>query len=385
MVRRALGWSLTLVGILSASPLQTQEPPLRVLSQPQAVFEVGLYEASALHELTNGNVMLLDRQGGDLYLLDSQLRLIRQVGRRGNGPNEFPCPHRLFSLPGDSTAILECLTQQVKVLAPDGIVVRQRPGRGCGAAQTAGFRPVTSTDRQGRFYSEAPLTGTPPRRRGGGAEEVAIVRWTESCQVDTVAWMPVPSDARIAQVGGRRVAAPEQAPFASFPQWAVMPDGSVRVAHLDPYRVDTYRDGALVTQGRDLRYQPVRVTEAHRREWREEQSVPQTVMNISRDMAVRFDRRVIPFTEPRNWPRQLPPFLSGAVHASAEGILWVQRTSEAGTPPIFDLLSAAGSVVARVQLPLGQRLVGFGRGVVYLAGLNDDELEVLERYRIPGS
>lgn len=383
MVRRTLGWSLTLVGILSASPLQTQEPPLRVLSQPQAVFEVGLYEASELHELTNGNVMLLDRQGGDLYLLDSQLRLIRQVGRRGNGPNEFPCPHRLFSLPGDSTAILECLTQQVKVLAPDGTVVRQRPGRGCHAAQAAGFRPVTATDRQGRFYSEAPLTGTPPR--GRSAQEVAIVRWTEGCQVDTVAWMPLPSDARVAQVGGRRVAAPGQAPFASFPQWAVMPDGSVMVAHLDPYRVDTYRDGVLVTRGREIRFQSVRVTEAHRREWREEQSVPQSVMNVSRDMAVRFDRRVLPFAEPRNWPRQLPPFLPGAVHVSSEGRLWVQRTTAAGAPSVFDVFSDSGAVVARVQLPPGRRLVGFGRGVVYLAGLNDDELEVLERYRIPGS
>jgi hypothetical protein len=40
-------------------------------------------------------------------------------------------------------------------------------------------------------------------------------------------------------------------------------------------------------------------------------------------------------------------------------------------------------VVGRVALPADTRLVGFGNGTVYLARSDEDDLQYLQRYRLP--
>ena len=92
----------------------------------------------------------------------------------------------------------------------------------------------------------------------------------------------------------------------------------------------------------------------------------------------------MPFAEPTEWPRDLPPFLAGALSMGLDGRLWVQRTTAAGAPPTFDVFDAAGRLAERVTLPARTRLVGHGRGVVYLVRIDEDDLEYLERYRLVG-
>jgi len=43
---------------------------------------------------------------------------------------------------------------------------------------------------------------------------------------------------------------------------------------------------------------------------------------------------------------------------------------------------ADGMQIRKVILPVGRRLVGFGKGVVYLRETTKDELQYLEQYRI---
>lgn len=89
-----------------------------------------------------------------------------------------------------------------------------------------------------------------------------------------------------------------------------------------------------------------------------------------------------PFTEPPSWPKHLPPFLSDArVEFAPDGTLWLERSlASPDDAPTYDLIDRVGRVSARVRLPPGRRLLGFGRGSVYVVRRDEFDLEYLERY-----
>ncbi|HEY4319827.1 MAG TPA: hypothetical protein VGM77_01510 [Gemmatimonadales bacterium] len=67
------------------------------------------------------------------------------------------------------------------------------------------------------------------------------------------------------------------------------------------------------------------------------------------------------------------------------GMLWIARERVRGDlVPHYDVVAEGRGVVAHVNLPTGTRLIGFGRGVVYLAHLEAGS-EYLERYPMPKS
>ena len=65
-----------------------------------------------------------------------------------------------------------------------------------------------------------------------------------------------------------------------------------------------------------------------------------------------------------------PPFSAGAARADADGNLWIRTTPSTPIPggPVYDIVSSAGELADRLQIPQGYALVGFGKGkVVYLS------------------
>jgi hypothetical protein len=59
----------------------------------------------------------------------------------------------------------------------------------------------------------------------------------------------------------------------------------------------------------------------------------------------------------------------------------VSRHVASDAPPTYDVIDNSGKVVSRVVLPKRTRLVGFGNGTVYLARIDEDDLQYLQRYR----
>jgi hypothetical protein len=88
--------------------------------------------------------------------------------------------------------------------------------------------------------------------------------------------------------------------------------------------------------------------------------------------------------EPTDWPEVKPPFTAGAAIAAPNGTVWVLRTRAAKDKiPTYDVFDATGKVVNRVALPADTRLLGFGNGTAYLARSDEDDLQYLQRYRMP--
>jgi hypothetical protein len=78
-----------------------------------------------------------------------------------------------------------------------------------------------------------------------------------------------------------------------------------------------------------------------------------------------------------------PPFTDVMPRMGPDQSLWVERSLPAGAPRMFDVFDASGRPSLRVHLPPGRRLVSVGRAGIYLAAVNADGLETLERYQLP--
>lgn len=94
-------------------------------------------------------------------------------------------------------------------------------------------------------------------------------------------------------------------------------------------------------------------------------------------------------TQPRDpsavpdWPAVLPPFRTGAIPA-ADGKIWIERTLHAGAEHLrYDVVDRTGTLVARVNLGLQERIVGFGRVTVYTVLTDDDGIQRLRRHPLP--
>ena len=62
--------------------------------------------------------------------------------------------------------------------------------------------------------------------------------------------------------------------------------------------------------------------------------------------------------------------------------LGVERYVASGDDPQFDVFDENGQKQGELKLPAGRQLVGFGDGTVYLARIDEDDLQWLERYRM---
>jgi hypothetical protein len=92
---------------------------------------------------------------------------------------------------------------------------------------------------------------------------------------------------------------------------------------------------------------------------------------------------------PMVFPDMKPPMPSSGVTAMFDlnGNLWVARERVHGDAvPHYDIIAEGKGLIARINLPVGTRLVGFGKNAIYLARSEDTTTgpsDWLERYAMP--
>jgi hypothetical protein len=100
-------------------------------------------------------------------------------------------------------------------------------------------------------------------------------RWNPtSCGRDTLAFLPNPlPGGRV--VGSVVVGGPGgNLPFRSTTQWAVDSVGRIAIVHPAPYHVVFVEPSGRQRAGPIIRYDRIRLSEAHKAEWRSEQGRP---------------------------------------------------------------------------------------------------------------
>lgn len=358
------------------------------LTTPQARLSRPFTWVEGIRELSDGRAVVLDHGDRAVHFVDFRWNTRRAIGRVGSGPGEYLLPARIFPLLKDSTGIFDIAAKRALVIAPDGHPVRffnPYPRRGTGPAGELQLSPISSTDTNGAYYSLAQPVRLTADGRLDVADSNAIERWTaSSLSRDTMGYLPFPYSRIAVVLQGVVTWQPQRPrPFAPRPCWTVGMGGQVAIVRPSPYRVELVRGGYRTT-GPPIPYRPVRLGEQHKQEWRENQQRPAFgIIQEGTGSPVSVRARPRRAIEPLGWPPFLPPFHPDKCGFDNLGRLWIRRHVSAGEDPLFDIVSHEGRVLYQVRAPPRTRLVGFGRGWVYLVRQDTDDLEWLERYHLP--
>lgn len=343
----------------------------------------------AVQELPDRRVVVTDSRERTVMLVSFDDGSVRQLGRNGNGPNEYTMASHLFRGRADTLLLMDFRARRMLRIAPSGTLagtlpVEISPGDTVPGETPRRGRIVTSprfVDADGRLYYEVSYIET-----GKGVQpEAFVARWdprtrTSRRVAPLRAWYPEHSSRW-------------RAPFLYQDVYAVAADG--RVARVVPadYHVEWYRDDALVARGPRVSYDPVPVTARDREAWYAARAAqgPSSGQMTGPPRAPgepepkrTTGARPPGFTD-ADFPRVKPPFVEDFVGRAAmitpEGELWVTRAAAFGEQVhMVDVFDASARLVRGVVLPAGRRVAGFGTGTVYLVRTDDDGLQWLERY-----
>jgi hypothetical protein len=372
--------------MLLAAPaaLWAQQVPT-VQLVPDANLAVEWTDVRGVRELRDGRVVVLDARDQAVKLADFKTGEATMIGRKGSGPGEYQLPLQLLALPGDSSVIYDAAnTGAPMVITPAGKAADPLPGMR--ADRAVGFLNIGGrVDARGRMYRTgigAMLNRDPIERLDRSTGKIDTLGWYSRRLVSPL--LPPPEEGprpKFEPVG-------KPIPFGAVRTFDVTPGGDVVLLSPEPYRV-TFISAGKETDGPEIPYEKLHVTDADKAEWRVERAKPVATIRFSRDggkTAGYSQPRAM--DEPEKWPEFLPPYALGAsyterIRIAPNGTIWIERAVNAGTPQLYDVLTPAGRLAYRVTLPKRTRIVGFGSSGIYAVRLDDDDLEYLQRFRFP--
>jgi hypothetical protein len=261
-------------------------------------------------------------------------------------------------------------------------------GGGVRVMRVGGLSMPGGTDARGRLYFKGqPFTMGPDGPTQ--ADSSPVFRYDRATKkTDTLGYV---WNGASASVSGNRNQMRIQIgtkPFAASDEWGVLPDGRVAVVRAQQYRVDVL-GGPSMVRGAVQNVPSIAVTDADKAEWREQRkrATPVMISRVEGPGGARTQAGAPPqvsVAEPSEWPATKGPFVTGTMLVAPNGTTWVQRSRKAGDKvPVYDVFNASGALVDRISLPAEQRVVGFGNGTVYTARRDSDDLQYLQRHRMP--
>jgi len=344
--------------------------------------------SSAL-ELPNGRVLVLDYLDRSLFALDIVQGKRTPVSRVGQGPGEFESPKMLHPFRGDSIVMLDdARFNSVMVVSPEGTPVGlRRTGHEEHNQRFETYR--TASDTSGYLYAWVALHRTVNGAHTGRLDSADIERINlQTRQRDTIA--RISREQMAPGMGTSARAAPtanqpfrrQNIPFLVADQWTALPDGTFVQVAVAPYRVTYVASSGERTVGPELSITPIPVSSRHKEIWREQDMRPKRVLTFTTGVAVAANR-FVPLGEPDAWPPYLPPFIDHGVQGAPDGTVWIQRTTEADSAPVVDVIARDGTLMHRLLLPRGTRFISASHRHIYLVRIDEDGLEYLQRWMRP--
>ena len=378
------------VALLLALPSLGIAQRVITLTAPDAEYGEVFSVISGVRPLRDGRLIVSDSREKTLQLVDFA-GAAKPIGRDGRGPGEWLLPNGLAALAGDTTALWDAGNRRFLRIRPDGT-----PGDDFRPEQM-NFGPFAAmvprgADARGNIYFEgSPFIMTGATR--AAAESVAVMRYSpRRGTADTVAFVrPAKGNAQVTSSSqGAGFSNGMANPLTPLDDWVVLANGQVAVIRGIGYHVDFYSDRVVKTSGPPVAVAPKPVDAAVKAEVTEQRlkqlsaSAPRTGASGASppptgDMAKRFMN-----LEP--WPAAMPPFLRRAAIARAgpPSQVWVLRAKVRSTEPSqYDVFDDGGRLVARVQLPARTQIAAFDARMIYVVRTDDDDLQYLQRYKLP--
>ena len=342
------------------------------LPPPTATLAEEFTLVSAVRELPDGRLLIVDWSEKKLLVADWTKAGVTQLGRNGSGPGEYLQPLALLALGGDSTLLPD--SRNGRWLLLQGAAIGATIGPDAPGIRS-GARLPFGADTRGHVLFTAGIgagssaSGSMPRR-----DSVLLLRAARATgNTDTVALLRArPALIRIDGPAERpRSVSVLTNPLAAGELAAIFADGWIAIARLGPYRVDWVPPAGPHVLGSPLPFERVRLDEREQRAFAERQAA--RTGRQSRD----------PSSFP-DWPEIVPPFLAEALLPAPDGRLWIRRVPTAANPdPPYDVVDRRGALVARVTAGKDVQVVGFGGAAVYTVATDDNGIQHLQRRPLP--
>jgi hypothetical protein len=380
MTKHTFGIMICALTAVSSSAVLAQRPDVPVvrLGALDAQFAEPFSQVAGFRELSDGRLLIADQIEQILARIDFETGAYEVLGRQGQGPGEYVMPGALFALPGDTTLMVDGMGRRMLVVGPNGHISSNTiPLR-----HPSGFPIIArGVDRRGRIYFDLAGLMMPGMEEMGAAGEAPLMRWDPGAGIlDTLGYVhfppmePVgPGEMRVRLGGGA---------FEGRDAWSMAPDGRIGIARHEDYHVEWLQPGGRSVAGRPVPYEPVRIGRAEKDAWADAVATRGMRVEVENGRR-RVGRPPRPDVDRMEFPEVMPPFPAGAVYASPDGELWVERSRPADQARrTYDVFDASGNRSRQVVLPESRRLLGFGDGVLYVIRTDDDGLEWIERYRL---
>jgi hypothetical protein len=369
---------LVLPACLTAQSVPRAEAP-RAAAFPEQFSQI-----RGVRELPSGIVLVTDWIEERLVAVDLRAGAARVIGRTGPGPAEYQLPAQLLPWPGDSTLLYDEGNSRLTIIGPDLTIHRTMPANVGNAAYAIYPR---ATDGAGRIYFIIPNWTRGPDAPPG--DSVDAVRWNAR----TNATEPVARLLGSRPPSWQRERKPRMTPgipmvmFSAQDSWVVAPDGRVAIVRSGDYHVEWRDPRGQVTSGPSYAYRPLPVTDADKHAFvkRFLQTSPTSGKGAGGGLGhtpseFATPERVAEMVRTNEFAETHPYFRPGAVWLTPEGELWVERSVPSGAQTLLDVFDGQGRLTRQVTLAVGRRVVGTGRGVIYVVARDADDLETLEKY-----
>jgi hypothetical protein len=372
-------------------PLVAQQIPEQKLTRADATYPIEFSSIRGLLELPDGKVLLSDGIDETLLRFSMAGGKIDTIGRAGQGPGEYKGPDLLFSISNGGVVLLDLGNGRLTMFDRD-LKYRDSKSIARGSPREGLMMIIPrATDARGGIYFEHAAFGP---GGGGRPDSSQIIRYDPTTEAfDTVAAVKR-ENVKVSTSGSaqNRSVSMRSIPFSPRDAWAVAQDGRIAIARAAEYRLEWVTPARAPRVGPANTWRPVPIKQAEKLEWVGQSSdgVSIAVSNNNGQMSVTMRRGGMrmggsapPDTENQDWPEAKPPFVTNGVWVSPASEAWVERSVPAGSGRVFDIFGANGTLTRRVVLPEGRRLMGFGKGVIYTRRSTEDDLQILERFRLP--
>jgi hypothetical protein len=365
----------TVAVMVSAAPLVAQQIPTISLPAADATHPHEFTSVTSVRELPDGRVLVTDGREQRLLVLDFRTGESREIGRKGQGPNEYSMVALVHALAADSSAMSDLMGRRWLLLAGDRIVATIPPDNPAVLASQGYF---VGADVRGNVVRRV----NPPVRDGvtltTAKDSAAVVMISRATgKADTVAMLRV-APRQISQTTnaqGRINSFSTQLTqlLPAEEDFVLFPDGALAVGRHDPFRVDWRLPDGRWVRGDSIPVAKIRVTARERRAYEDRQTAAAPPMPRPAG---------VPEPPKADFPEFIPVFPIGqGLFRGPRGQLLVRRTKSADFPTMtYLVIDRAGKLTGTFTLSNLERVEGVSERAIYISERDEDDLVFLRRH-----
>jgi hypothetical protein len=426
----ALRFSIAILAGTAAAAAAQSLPPVRALGPVLATSTEPMAAVSQVRALPGGRVIVNDNTGRRVLLFDSTLTTFTVIADTTSATAHAygGSLGGLIAYRADSTLFVDPAQLSMFVIDPSGKIVRTLAAPQANEVNflIGGPYGTPGLDTLGRLVYKArvggfgrimpaPVPGQPPP--ADIPDSGMVVRFDLSTRkADTVAKFVIPSLVLHGSVDENRWVTMIRVvnPLPWTDDWALLADGTVAIVHGQEYRVDFHDTMGKVTSPAKLPFDWQKLSDADKTaiidstraaiDAADSAAGRPTAAQRTADSIRTVRRMAAPemTIAPRNgtsggraanitsltqvvalneMPDYRPPFRLAAARGDLDGNLWIRTTKMVNGGAVYDVINRQGLLIARIQVPPGRVIAGFGPGGVVYMGELDGAIARLERAR----